>query len=77
MIPRLIFTTLLTISIVEMCVRMIPPEEVSISTTASSLPTDEPGELTTEGTATSSETDSSSTGVPVTDTPVTDEPANR
>ncbi|EFP08360.1 hypothetical protein CRE_16220 [Caenorhabditis remanei] len=57
-----------------MCVRMIPPEEVSISTTASSLPTDAPGEVTTEGTATSSETDSPSTGVPVTDTPVTDEP---
>ncbi|EFP08373.1 hypothetical protein CRE_16221 [Caenorhabditis remanei] len=72
--PRLIVLTLLTLSLVEMCVRMIPPEEVSISTTASSLPTDKPGEVTTEGTATSSETDSPSTEVPVTDTPVTDTP---
>ncbi|EFP08343.1 hypothetical protein CRE_16222 [Caenorhabditis remanei] len=74
MILRLIITTFFTISLVEMCVRMIPPEEVSISTTASSLPTDAPGEITTERTATSSETGSPTTGVPVTDTPVTDTP---
>ncbi|PIC25251.1 hypothetical protein B9Z55_018256 [Caenorhabditis nigoni] len=65
-------------SLIETCVRTIPPEEVYITSTE--LPTDkpnEPGEVTDAPVPNAPVTDAPVTDAPVTDAPITDAPNNQ